>query len=300
MLDLTPRKIGLALWWLIKTITSLTLISIKASLSGLKWAIQATAKALWVSTKVLWGVLRAFWGAFMAFMYIVDDLLRKVIHLALNASKESIIRANKVAAFAAFSLFLTAFNVNTSYLQWNPYNNMPFYSDYVRLTHDQLGLVSADDKDVACLALNMYFEARSESVEGQIAVAFVTLNRVASKHHPKRICNVVYQRTKYTCQFSWVCLLTPDQQVPRNAKLWAKSQALAKSIIINQKILHDTTGNATYYKATWLKDYSKRFWGKLTSSAVIGQHEFYTDDRDTSFSSPTTILVPAEERTAGL
>ena len=42
-----------------------------------------------------------------------------------------------------------------------------------------------------CLALNVYFEARSEDVVGQYAVAEVTLNRVASDRFPDTVCDVV-------------------------------------------------------------------------------------------------------------
>ena len=47
-----------------------------------------------------------------------------------------------------------------------------------------------------CLALNIYFEARNESIAGQIAVAEVTLNRVASKNYPNNVCGVIYQKGK--------------------------------------------------------------------------------------------------------
>ncbi len=54
-------------------------------------------------------------------------------------------------------------------------------------------------KDLECLATNVYREARGEPMEGQIAVAKVTLNRVYSGKYPSSICGVVYQKN----QFSW-------------------------------------------------------------------------------------------------
>jgi len=68
-------------------------------------------------------------------------------------------------------------------------------------------------EEVLCLAENIYFEARSESTAGQIAVALVTLNRVEHPKFPDTVCGVVKQ-TKYypsgridlhSCQFSWYC-----------------------------------------------------------------------------------------------
>ena len=55
------------------------------------------------------------------------------------------------------------------------------------------------------MALNIFFEARSEPIQGQIAVAEVTLNRVASDDYPNTICEVVLQENSQGCQFSWWC-----------------------------------------------------------------------------------------------
>ena len=46
-------------------------------------------------------------------------------------------------------------------------------------------------QDTTCLALNIYFEARDQTVKGQMAVALVTINRVTSKRFPNTICKVV-------------------------------------------------------------------------------------------------------------
>ena len=46
---------------------------------------------------------------------------------------------------------------------------------------------------VACLALNIYFEARNQSFEGQVAVAQVVFNRVADHRYPDNVCDVIYQ-----------------------------------------------------------------------------------------------------------
>ena len=74
-------------------------------------------------------------------------------------------------------------------------------------------------RDLDCLARNIYWEARSEPYHGMVAVAQVTLNRVAHKSFPDDICDVVYQGPtraswkdssvyypiKHRCQFSWYC-----------------------------------------------------------------------------------------------
>ena len=46
---------------------------------------------------------------------------------------------------------------------------------------------------IMCLALNIYYEARSEPLAGKIAVSEVVLNRVADTRYPNTICEVVYE-----------------------------------------------------------------------------------------------------------
>src|ERR1700685_59090 len=63
--------------------------------------------------------------------------------------------------------------------------------------------------DLECLAENVYFEARGEPLEGQYAVAEVTLNRTRSDHFPHTVCGVVHQtrwdpsRGRFVADFSW-------------------------------------------------------------------------------------------------
>ena len=68
--------------------------------------------------------------------------------------------------------------------------------------------VMADE--VRCLATNIYWEARNQSIQGMYAVADVTLNRVKDKRWPSTVCEVVKQRRKGVCQFSWFCDGKPD------------------------------------------------------------------------------------------
>jgi len=76
------------------------------------------------------------------------------------------------------------------------------------------------DNEVRCLALNIYFEARSEGEQGQLAVGHVVMNRVADRHYPSTVCNVVRQggeKRLHRCQFSWWCDGEPDK--PLNQKI---------------------------------------------------------------------------------
>src|SRR5579885_1777609 len=48
-------------------------------------------------------------------------------------------------------------------------------------------------EDLECLAENVYFEARGEPLEGQFAVAEVTLNRTEARNFPHTVCGVVHE-----------------------------------------------------------------------------------------------------------
>ncbi|MBF0307485.1 MAG: cell wall hydrolase, partial [Alphaproteobacteria bacterium] len=91
-------------------------------------------------------------------------------------------------------------------------------------------LVDADPAEVECLALNIYFEGRGEPTEGRVAVAQVTLNRVAHPDWPKTVCGVVRQGGPMApCQFSWYCDGLPDRPTDRAA--WRDAQALARDML---------------------------------------------------------------------
>lgn len=60
--------------------------------------------------------------------------------------------------------------------------------------------------EIECLSEAVYHEARGESIEGQLAVANVIINRVRSEKYPNSVCDVVEQRSRRTCQFSYFCL----------------------------------------------------------------------------------------------
>jgi N-acetylmuramoyl-L-alanine amidase len=126
------------------------------------------------------------------------------------------------------------------------------------------------DKALQCLALNVYHEARSEPVVGQVAVAAVTLNRVASQSFPDSVCGVVEQGGQELnhCQFSWWCDGRTD--APRNKEAW--QEALRVSLLALSGKAHDPTGGALYYHTTSVHPR----WSKVFKrTARIGRHVFY-------------------------
>ncbi|MDH5556258.1 MAG: cell wall hydrolase [Alphaproteobacteria bacterium] len=126
-------------------------------------------------------------------------------------------------------------------------------------------------EDLNCLALNIYFEARSEPLDGKLAVGHVVLNRTADSHFPDKICEVVKQggaKRLNKCQFSWWCDGRSDR--PRNPRAWEESQVLARLVYWGYST--DPTGGALWYHA----DYVKPYWRtKLDRGPMIGRHQFY-------------------------
>ena len=114
-----------------------------------------------------------------------------------------------------------------------------------------------------CLALAIYFEARSEPVAGQIAVAEVVYNRVIDHRFPDTVCDVVWQRK----QFSWTHDGKSDK--PKDKQTYKEIYVLAKAI--QNGILFEGHG-ATHYHA----DYVAPYWRKdLTLIKKVGKHMFY-------------------------
>lgn len=137
--------------------------------------------------------------------------------------------------------------------------------------------VSADfNKQVDCLAKNIYYESAHESYEGKLAVAQVTMNRVNSPQYPKDICSVVYQKTtdqqlRTICQFSWTCMV--KELVVKDKYAWEESVMIAKRAL-TEPFLHDTIAqtNALYYHAVYVKP----GWNKTKVVKQIGNHIFYS------------------------
>ena len=140
------------------------------------------------------------------------------------------------------------------------------------LTH-QLVKYKNIQHDLQCLTLNIFHEARSESKAGQRAVASVTLNRVASKHYPNNICDVVYQkrwdkiRKRYVSQFSWTEF---DEPPKLKSKAWFRAWDIAEAAYKEkdtQKLKGAIFYHAKYIKPSWAR--------KKKPIAEIGSHIFY-------------------------
>ena len=121
-----------------------------------------------------------------------------------------------------------------------------------------------------CLASAIYYEARSESDEGQRAVAQVVMNRLRHPSYPKSVCDVVFQGSKRRtgCQFTFTC----DGSLARRPEpvAWQRAHAIAAEILAGGGA--SLVGDATHYHTTAIRPY----WApSLTRIATLGSHIFY-------------------------
>ena len=144
---------------------------------------------------------------------------------------------------------------------------MPYKPNYNTMSPDA-------KKQIDCLAQNIYFEAGYEPEKGQIAVAFVTINRVRSGFFEKDICAVVKQKTNGTCQFSWYC----ENTTPASERLTGRAEmvyngvrSLAAYVYVNHDKMEDPSKGALFYHA----DYVNPGWKNMQHLTTIGRHIFY-------------------------
>ncbi len=121
-----------------------------------------------------------------------------------------------------------------------------------------------------CLTSAIYYEAASETIGGQQAVAQVVLNRVAHPSYPNSICGVVYQGSERRtgCQFSFTCDGSLDRRPSTIA--WARARDVAQNALSGD--VYRPVGLATHYHTIWISPY----WApSLDPVGTIGAHRFY-------------------------
>ena len=161
--------------------------------------------------------------------------------------------------------------------------------------------------EVYCMAQNVYFEARHESMVGKIAVAHVVMNRIEDKRWPNTVCGVVkegpvreswktkkdptlakedrkYYPRRDRCQFSWYCDGHRDMLwvtykdgtiIEQNMTAWRDSVHTAL-FVINDEWAMDPTDGATFY---YNPNIANPAWaGKYKETAIFGNHRFMICD----------------------
>src|SRR5690606_16094667 len=128
---------------------------------------------------------------------------------------------------------------------------------------------ATSDDDARCLALALYWEAKSEGAEGMRAVASVILNRVAHPHFPDTVCAVVKQGgERPPCQFSWWCDGKSDR--PTEAQAWRLARQIAEEALARRPT--DPTRGALFFHNTSIATPWVR---KRERTVQIGRHVFY-------------------------
>ncbi len=128
-------------------------------------------------------------------------------------------------------------------------------------------------RELHCLALNVYHEARGEPRAGQFAVAEVTMNRVASKRFPNTVCDVVHEkrwdriRKRYVGAFSWTEL---ESVSTSDSKAWERAMEVAERVYHEQE--KPRVNGALFYHARHIRPSWAR---KKTRVARLGRHYFY-------------------------
>ena len=127
-------------------------------------------------------------------------------------------------------------------------------------------------RQLTCLARNVFYEAGSESIKGQAAVARVVMNRVR-EGFAKTPCAVIYQTTQTdsgkVCQFSWVCENKADPN-PSNYRYKIAKQ-VAYDVIVNDKYDDVVPDHILYFHNLTVTP----LW-PYASAVQIGNHIFYS------------------------
>ena len=148
-----------------------------------------------------------------------------------------------------------------------------WYVDYEAESHNYVepenvfyNMQAFTAEDHVCMAKNIYFEARNESMKGQMAIALVTLQRVKDPRYPNTVCGVVYDNK----QFSWYSDGLSDRI--RNFDSWENIALIASAMLDSDTAIYDFTYGSTHYHADYVSPYWSEF---MILRARIDTHIFY-------------------------
>lgn len=128
-------------------------------------------------------------------------------------------------------------------------------------------------REEMCIAQAVYFEARSEPLVGQVAIAEVILNRIVDARYPDTACDVVFQNQhmRNKCQFSFACDGQPDR--PKNASAWEKALKVVALVMKGER--SGVAKRATHYHASYV---SPGWSAHLSKLGQVGSHIFYREE----------------------
>ena len=186
--------------------------------------------------------------------------------LAQQVSNLPVVKAVVKSASATNSLAspapVSADQAIASEANWLQRNGWPLYA-----LVDKFSAGAPLTDEANCIAVAVYHEARGESLEGQLAVAKVIMNRASSGKYPASWCSVV----KQPWQFSFVNPRTGNMPgVDQASAAWRKALGVTRLAVANA--VSSVPADCLWYHA----DYVAPSWGRrLTKVDKIGAHIFY-------------------------
>ena len=137
-----------------------------------------------------------------------------------------------------------------------------------------------DPKQLNCLAKNIFYEAGSEPLNGQAAVARVVMNRIAYGFG-RNPCDVIYQASYVDrliddemqkvklCQFSWVC--EGKGEPNKNSPRYKQAEQIAYNVLA-----YDEYSEVVPKTALFFHNLSVDPLWPYKQVARIGNHIFYS------------------------
>jgi spore germination cell wall hydrolase CwlJ-like protein len=123
--------------------------------------------------------------------------------------------------------------------------------------------------EALCLATAIFFEARDQPIDGQLAVAEVVLNRVEHKRWPDTICAVVFEPKQFSFTHDGMSDNPERYRGHQDRLAWATSQEVAEDALEGRTMGLTATHYHTHeVSPAWAKVYPKE--------GAIGDHVFYT------------------------
>lgn len=151
---------------------------------------------------------------------------------------------------------------------------LPSFEDIIQSIDEKS--IDVHNKDIMCLARNVFYEARNQPILGKIAVAYIPVNRAVSTL--KSLCSIIQKKSKNVCQFTWVCHKKVNTKF--EAAAWSMSLKIAHATY-NRLVVDPTDGAKFYYNPKKAHPHWAKFKNVIqtlyTVNGFIGDHIFLKD-----------------------
>lgn len=162
------------------------------------------------------------------------------------------------------SLLLLSTSIGVAYI---PYK--PLQSDLGKTKGEVIPELGVDEKELHCLSVALYKEVRGEPEKAIIVVAQTILNRTEHKNWPDSVCDVIKQKIRGRCQFTWWC--TANRLVIKDIKSYNRLNKIAFNAL-SGKYMGMSTSH--YFKVCGVNN---KFFDKLEFRGKIGATCFYRE-----------------------